>query len=158
MKSLNKYIPYLNWLVLYGIIIVVFGLGIDTGALLPVILLLANAAINVGNAFRLYMEKNEEELWKAVKITVFGLIPFYLLLFVFFMILASATENPDSAGLAIIISTTIGGFVLLSNALYGLGYARVKNLGIVHLVLPFTFVLNVFDAIYLLFRFHVKHN
>ena len=158
MKFLNKYTPYLNWLVLYGIIIVVFGLGIDTGAMLPVILFLANAAINVGNAFRLYTEKNEDDLWRAIKITVFGLIPFYLLLFVFFMLLGSASEDPEAASTAIIISTTIGGFVLLSNAFYGFGYARLKNLGIVHLILPFAFVLNVFDAIYLLFRFHVKHN
>ena len=154
---MRKVIPVINFLLLY-LVTTPFFLNIDLyeqlfsdvigpAYFLTVVLF---GPISIVYAFYLNKKEDDRNLKFAMCLMTFGLIPFYLVFFLFWLILISFSNAYQATQGVFVLATISMSFVLCTNAFYAFNYARLKNRSMFYKVSPFIFVVNVVSLIMLL--------
>ena len=154
---MRKVIPIINLLLLY-LITTPFFLKIDLyeqlfsdvigpAYFLTVVLF---GPISIVYAYYLYKKEDDRNLKFAMCLMTFGLISFYLVFFLFWLILISFSNAYQASQNVFVLATLSTSFVLCTNAFYAFNYARLKNRSLFYKISPFVFVINVVSLIMLL--------
>ena len=112
--------------------------------------LFISGILSVIYAFYLYKKQDEKNLKFSMCVSVFGLIPYYLLASLFWVIMSAFASGYNSTGAVILLAMAWMSFVLWTNAFYGFNLARLQKRFLMHKVLHFVFVANIFATIHLL--------
>ena len=154
---MRKAIPVINFLLLY-LVTTPFFLNIDlyeqlfSDVIGPAYFLTVVLFGPISIIYSFYLNKKEDDrnLKFAMCLMTFGLIPFYLVFFLFWLILISFSNTYQATQGVFVLATTSMSFVLCTNAFYAFNYARLKNRSMFYKVSPFIFVVNVVSLIMLL--------
>jgi len=154
---MRKIIPIINFLLLYLITAPIF-LNVDLYEKLfsdvigpayffTVVLF---GPISIVYSFYLYKKEDDRNLKFAMCLMTFGLIPFYLIFSLFWLIMIAASSSYQSTQEVFVLASLSMSFVLCTNAFYALNYARLKKRNLFYKISPFIFVVNVISLIVLL--------
>ena len=154
---MRKIIPVINFLLLYLVASPIF-LKIDlyeqlfSDVIGPVYFLtvVLFGPISIVYAFYLYKKEDDKNLKFAMCLMTFGLIPFYLIFSLFWLILISFSNAYQASQDVFVLATICMSFVLCTNAFYAFNYARLKNRSLFYKISPFIFVVNVISLIMML--------
>ena len=106
--------------------------------------------ISIAFAFYLHRKEDDRNLKFAMCLMTFGLIPFFLVAALFWLITLSFAYSYQSTQETFVLASLSMSFVLCTNAFYAFNYARLKNRSLFYKISPFIFVLNVISLIILL--------
>ena len=153
---MRKAIPIINAVLLY-LIIIPFVIDIEVydkffndyigPFYYPAVFI--SGILNIICAFYLYKKNDEKNLKFSMCICVFGLIPYYLICTMFWIILVVFASRSSIVG-AVLLALAWLFFVLWTNAFYGLSLAKLENRSLSHRICHFIPVVNIFAAIRLL--------
>ncbi len=156
---MRKIIPIIYLVLLYMMVLpfVVYidlyeKLYSDTIAPIYFATIVAFGPISVAWAFYLYKKEDLKNLKFAMCLETFGLIPFYVMLSLFWLIVFALSNSSQSGETVLGLATLSLGYVFMSNAFYGLNYARAAKRNLFYKTAPFVFVLNVIALIILLIK------
>ena len=150
----RKAIPIIYMLILYAFPLVLMyadAIRFDSRYYIPIAFIAF--VINIFYAFYLYKQKDEKNLKFSMCLMTFGLIPYYLMMLLFYFVVAAFSSGfvgTDSATGIFLIFMVIQLIVQIGSAFYSLNYARIKNLGTVHKILPLIPIFNIIDCIVVL--------
>ena len=156
---MRKIIPITYFILLY-IMVVPFVIYIDlyetifSDTIAPIYFagIVLFGPISVVWAFYLYKKEDLKNLKFAMCLETFGLIPYYLIFSMFWLIMVSVSVGFDSAGGVFTLAVLSLSYVLMSNAFYAFNYARATGRGLFYKITPFIFVLNVISLMILLLK------
>ena len=153
---MRKAIPIINAVLLY-LIIIPFVIDIEVydkffnnyiaPFYYPAIFI--SGILNIVCAFYLYKKKDEKNLKFSMCVGVFGLLPYYLIGTVFWIIMVVFAMRSSIVG-AILLAFAWLFFVLWTNAFHGLGLEKLENRSLLHKICHFVPVINIFATIRLL--------
>ncbi len=154
---MRKAIPIVNAVMLY-MIVVPFVVDIEVydnffnNYIGPIYYptIVVSGALNIVWAFYLYKKRDEKNLKFSMCVSVFGLLPYYLIGTVFwFIMVVFATVRSSMVG-AILLALAWLLFILWTNAFHGFNLAKLKKRSLSNVICHFIPVANIFASIRLL--------
>ena len=156
---MKKIFPVLNVVLLY-LIVVPFVINTDAvndffeSYITPVYFqaVIISGILSAIYAFYLYKKEDAKNLKFAMCVSVFGPVPYYLLVGMFWVVLTAAATGYDSTVAVAFLAMVWMSFILWTNAFYGLNLARLEKRSLPHKILHFAFIANLFVTISLLLK------
>lgn len=137
------------------------------------VLIIIFTAMNIKNAFRLYLNRNFNGLKKYMALQKLVAIPYFLLNFIFCLLIAIAVLG-GSRGLIIftpipilfLIPIFLTFITVVCTSIYGIFFIGVLlkenriefGKALIHIIFQICFVLDVVDTIVLIIKYRVKNN